>query len=162
MSYFDAASTEPLHPAARAALLSALESGWADPARLYGPARSARMLLDQARARVAGVFGVRPDEIAFTTSGTQAVHLAILGGLRARRRVGRHLVVSAVEHSSVLHAAGLHERDGGKGTTGGVGIKGRGDPAQGAGAPRAGTAPGRPPAATPPHGNGETGGRGGR
>ncbi|MBO2452585.1 cysteine desulfurase [Actinomadura barringtoniae] len=116
-AYFDAASTEPLHPAARSALLSALEHGWADPARLYGAARGTRMLLDQARAKVAGVLGVRPDELSFTSSGTQAAHLAILGGLHARRRVGRHLVVSAVEHSSVLHAAGMHERDGGKVTT---------------------------------------------
>src|SRR4051794_29247513 len=116
-AYFDAASTEPLHPAARSALLSALEHGWADPARLYGAARGTRMLLDQARAKTAGVLGVRPDELSFTSSGTQAAHLAILGGLHARRRVGRHLVVSAVEHSSVLHAAGTHERDGGKVTT---------------------------------------------
>jgi cysteine desulfurase len=140
MSYFDAASTEPLHPAGRAALLSALESGWADPARLYGPARGARLLLDQARARVARVLGVRADEIAFTSSGTQAVHLAVLGTLRARRRVGRHLVVSAVEHSSVLHAAGLHERDDGKVTTVGVNREGRVDPAAVAAALRPDTA----------------------
>ncbi len=85
-AYFDAASTEPLHPAGREALLGALDAGWADPARLYGPARTARLLLDQARARVATVLEVRPEEVAFTTSGTQAVHLAVLGGLRARRR----------------------------------------------------------------------------
>jgi cysteine desulfurase len=140
MSYFDAASTEPLHPAARAALLTALDTGWADPARLYSSARNSRMLLDQARARIAGIFGVRPDEIAFTASGTQAVHLAVLGALRARRRVGRHLVVSAVEHSSVLHAAGLHERDGGKVTTVGVDRSGRVDPAEVAAALRPDTA----------------------
>ncbi|KAB2343111.1 cysteine desulfurase family protein [Actinomadura rudentiformis] len=126
-AYFDAASTEPLHPAGRAALLTALETGWADPARLYGVARGTRMLLDQARGRVAKVLGVRPDEVSFTTSGTQAVHLGMLGALHARRRVGRHLIVSAVEHSSVLHAAGTHERDGGKVTTVPVDREGRVD-----------------------------------
>ncbi|WP_030145068.1 cysteine desulfurase family protein [Spirillospora albida] len=126
-TYFDAASTEPAHPAARAALLDALESGWADPARLYGRARSARMLLDRSRARVAEVLGARPDEVSFTASGTQAVHLAVLGGLSARRRVGRHLVVGAVEHSSVLHAAELHEQDGGEVTAVGVDRLGRVD-----------------------------------
>jgi len=125
--YFDAASTEPLHPAARSTLLEALDGGWADPARLYGSARRARMLLDAARAQVAEVLGVRPDEVFFTSSGTQAVHLAVLGGLRARRRAGRHLVVSEVEHSSVLHAAELHEREGGEVTRIGVDEFGRVD-----------------------------------
>ncbi|MFG1999862.1 cysteine desulfurase family protein [Spirillospora sp. NPDC048911] len=140
IAYFDAASTEPLHPAGREALLRALETGWADPARLYGPARGARLLLDQARARVAEVLGVRPDEVSFTTSGTQAVHLGVLGALRARRRIGRHLVVSAVEHSSVLHAAGMHERDDGKVTTVGVDRHGRVDVAEFAAALRPDTA----------------------
>jgi cysteine desulfurase len=138
--YFDAASTEPLHPAAQAALVSALEAGWADPARLYGAGRTARMLLDQARSRTAEALRVRPDEVFFTSSGTQAVHLAILGCLRARRRIGRHLVVGAVEHSSVLHAAELHESDGGKVTTVGVGRGGRVDPAAFADAIRPDTA----------------------
>lgn len=139
-AYFDAASTEPPHPAARKALLDALDAAWADPARLYGTARGTRLLLDRARARVAGVLGARPDEVSFTTSGTQAVHLAVLGGLRARRRVGRHLVVSAVEHSSVLHAAELHERDGGEVTVVGVDRTGRADPAEFAAALRPDTA----------------------
>ncbi|MDI2126094.1 cysteine desulfurase/sulfurtransferase TusA family protein [Yinghuangia seranimata] len=114
MAYFDAASAEPLHPAARAAFLSALEEGWADPARQYHDGRRARLLLDAARETVATVLGARPDEVAFTGSGTQAAQLALLGTVDARRRVGRHVVVSAVEHSSVLHAAELHEAHGGE------------------------------------------------
>lgn len=105
MTYLDAASTEPLHPAARTALLAAVDEGWADPARLYREARRARMLLDGARETVADALGVRPDETVFTASGTQAVHLGVLGGLGGRRRTGRHVVASAVEHSAVLHAA---------------------------------------------------------
>ena len=104
MSYLDAASTEPLHPAAREALLGALDDGWADPARLYGSARRAHRLLDDARAAMAGHLGARPDEVSFTSSGTQAVHLGVLGALGGRRRVGNDVVASAVEHSSVLHA----------------------------------------------------------
>ena len=125
--YLDAASTEPLHPLGREALLSALESGWADPARLYGTARRAHLLLEQARAEVAEVLGARPDEVSFTSSGTQAVHLGVLGTLHGRRRVGRHLVASAVEHSSVLHAGQVHERGGGTVQTVGVGLEGRVD-----------------------------------
>ena len=130
VAYLDAASTEPLHPAARAALLSALDDGWADPARLHGDGRRARLLLDQARQRVAAVFGCRADELSFTGSGTQAVHLAVLGVVAARRRSGRltpHITASAVEHSSVLHAVGYCEREGAGATIVGVDGQGRVD-----------------------------------
>jgi cysteine desulfurase len=111
--YLDAASTEPLHPAAREVLLAALDEGWADPARLYRDARRARLLLDNAREVLAGLLGARPDEVVLTASGTQAVHLGVLGLLAGRRRAGSRLVTTAVEHSCVLNAAGWHERAGG-------------------------------------------------
>jgi cysteine desulfurase len=126
--YLDAASTEPLHPAARDVLLAALDDGWADPARLYRSARRARMLLDNAREEVAAQVGARADEVSFTTSGTQAVHLAVLGTALARRRAGNRLVVSAVEHSSVLHAAAAHEAAGGVAAQVPVDRTGRVDP----------------------------------
>ena len=101
--YLDAASSEPLHPAARDALLAALDQGYADPRRLHRAGRSARLLLDNARAAVAESLGVRPDEVTFTSSGTTAVHLGLLG-LHRGAREGR-VAHTAVEHSSVLHAA---------------------------------------------------------
>ncbi|RJL31430.1 cysteine desulfurase family protein [Bailinhaonella thermotolerans] len=140
MAYFDAASTEPPHPSARDALIEALGSAWADPARLYGMARRSRMLLDRARADVAAELGARPDEVFFTTSGTQAVQLGLLGVFRARRRAGRHVVVSRVEHSSVLHAARAAEAEGGEVTEVGVSRTGRVDPAEFAAALRPDTA----------------------
>ncbi|TXS45213.1 aminotransferase class V-fold PLP-dependent enzyme [Streptomyces sp. uw30] len=113
MSYFDAASSAPLHPVARQALQASLDEGWADPARLYREGRRARMLLDAAREAAAEAVGCRADELVFTSSGTRAVHSGVAGVLAGRRRVGRHLIVSAVEHSSVLHAADAHEAEGG-------------------------------------------------
>ncbi|MFD0055692.1 cysteine desulfurase/sulfurtransferase TusA family protein [Streptomyces sp. NPDC127168] len=113
MGYFDAASAAPLHPVARQALLASLDEGWADPARLYREGRRARLLLDAAREAAAEAVGCRADELVFTPSGTRAVHSGVAGALAGRRRVGRHLIVSAVEHSSVLHAAEELERDGG-------------------------------------------------
>ncbi|MEV7715655.1 aminotransferase class V-fold PLP-dependent enzyme, partial [Streptomyces sp. NPDC088270] len=113
MPYFDTASAAPLHPVARQALLAALDEGWADPARLYREGRRARLLLDAAREAAAEAVGCRPDELTFTPSGTRAVHSGISGALAGRRRVGRHLVVSSVEHSSVLHSAAAHEAAGG-------------------------------------------------
>lgn len=112
MTHFDAASAEPPHPAARAALLAAFDEGWADPARLYRAGRQARMLLDQSRAAVAEVLGCRAREVLFTPSGTAAIHAGVAGVLAGRRRVGDRLVLSAVEHSAVLHAAELHSAQG--------------------------------------------------
>jgi cysteine desulfurase len=105
-SFFDAAAGAPLHPVARQALLAALDDGWADPGKLYTQARRARQLLDAARAATAEILGVRPDEIAFTPSGTAAAQLAIEGIRKGRARVGSTVVHSAIEHSAVLHAAG--------------------------------------------------------
>jgi cysteine desulfurase len=83
-------------------LLAALDRGYADPRRLHGPARDARLLLDNARAVVAEALGVRPDEVTFTSSGTDAVHRGLLG---LRRAADIPISHSAVEHSAVLHAA---------------------------------------------------------
>lgn len=114
MAYFDSASSAPLHPVAHQALRAALDEGWADPAKLYREGRRARLLLDAAREAAAEAVGCRPDELVFTPSGTYAVHSAMAGSLAGRRRVGSHVVVSAVEHSSVLHAAHTRvaDRDG--------------------------------------------------
>lgn len=103
--YLDAASAEPLHPAARETLLAALDAGWADPRRRHGEARHARLLLDNAREVVGASLGTRPDEVSFTASGTDAVHRGLLGLRAARERAGDRVVHSAVEHSAVLHAA---------------------------------------------------------
>jgi cysteine desulfurase len=111
-TYLDSASSEPLHPAARDAVLAALDQGYGDPRRLHGAARSARLLLDNAREVVASCLGVRPDEVTFTPSGTHAVHLGVLGLLAGRARAGDHLLCSAVEHSAVLHAAAWHAAHG--------------------------------------------------
>ncbi|MCL6674318.1 cysteine desulfurase/sulfurtransferase TusA family protein [Streptomyces panaciradicis] len=140
MPYFDAASSAPLHPVARQALLASLDEGWADPSRLYREGRRARMLLDAAREAAAEAVGCRADELVFTSSGTAAVHTGVAGALAGRRRVGRHLIVSAVEHSSVLHAAATHEAGGGTVTHMAVDRSGAVDPAAFAAALREDTA----------------------
>src|SRR6266511_3193307 len=70
-TYLDAASTTPLHPDARKALEQAVDA-YGDPARLYGRARRARLLLDQSRERVAAALGARADEVVFTSEVTEA------------------------------------------------------------------------------------------
>jgi cysteine desulfurase len=112
-AYLDTASSEPLHPAARDVLEQALARGYADPRRLHGPARDARLLLDNAREVTAEALGVRPDEVTFTPTGTHAVHLGVLGLLAGNARQGRRLLASAVEHSAVMHAGRWHHAQGG-------------------------------------------------
>jgi cysteine desulfurase len=107
-AFLDAASGAPLHPVAREALLAALDDGWADPARLYGAGRRARLLLDAARESIADGLGARADEVSFIANGTQALHAATLGALAGHDRAGTGFVHSAVEHSAILHAAQLH------------------------------------------------------
>ncbi|GAB6897857.1 cysteine desulfurase family protein [Kineosporia succinea] len=95
----------PVHPSGLQAWRAAVDEGWADPRRLHREGRAARLLLEGARESIAADLGARTEEIVFTGSHTEAVHAAVLGTLRARRRVGTRVVASAVEHSSVLHAA---------------------------------------------------------
>lgn len=105
--YLDVASAWPLRPEAARAVQDAEAVAWADPARGHREGRAARELLDQATATVAHRLGAAPDGVVWTASGTEAIHLAVLGAARAAARRGddrRHVVASAVEHSAVLRA----------------------------------------------------------
>jgi cysteine desulfurase len=133
-TYLDHASGQPLHPAAREVLEQALGRGYADPRRLHRAGREARLLLDNARAVVAECLAVGPEEVTFTSSGTQAVHLGVLGLLAGRVRQGDLLLTSSVEHSAVLHAGAWHAGRGGRFQTVPVDHQGRVSPASVAGA----------------------------
>ncbi|MFN8046547.1 MAG: aminotransferase class V-fold PLP-dependent enzyme [Dermatophilaceae bacterium] len=98
------ATPGPLHPAAREALLSALDNGWADPRRLHSEGRRAAHLLDQAREVLADAVGARPAEVSLHPSGSHALQGAITGLRSARRRVGDALVTTAVEQALVLRS----------------------------------------------------------
>ncbi|MEZ5097567.1 MAG: aminotransferase class V-fold PLP-dependent enzyme [Nocardioides sp.] len=104
-TYFDAASAEPMLPAAREVWQRAVDQGYADPRRLHHAGRTARLLLDNAREATAEALEVRPDEVTFTGSGTEAVHRGLLGLHRGRSPARSGFLVSAVEHSAVFHAA---------------------------------------------------------
>jgi len=109
--YLDSASGTPLSPAARTAMLAALDA-FGDPLLLHARGREARRSLDDARASIAAGIGAHPDEIVFTSGGTESVALAIFGGVRAVRELGTRVVVSAVEHPSVGGACHVLESDG--------------------------------------------------
>jgi cysteine desulfurase len=109
--YLDSASGIPLVPSAREAVLASLDI-FGDPLHLHAPGREARRLLDDARVVVAGSIGAHPDEIVFTSGGTESVALAIFGGVRAVRELGTRIVVSAVEHPAVGGVCNVLESDG--------------------------------------------------
>ncbi|MBA3737805.1 MAG: cysteine desulfurase [Actinobacteria bacterium] len=109
--YLDSSSATPLLPEARDAVLAALDE-YGDPLSIHTPGRAARALLDGARERVAGAIGAQPDEIVFTSGGTESIALAIWGGVRAVRELGTRIVIGAVEHPSVGGVAHALESDG--------------------------------------------------
>jgi cysteine desulfurase len=109
--YLDNASATPLLPAAREAMIGALDR-FGDPLNLHARGREARRSLDTCRAVVAGAIGAQPDEIVFTSGGTESVALGIWGGVRAVRELGSRIVVSAVEHPCVGGVCHVLETDG--------------------------------------------------
>lgn len=88
-------------------------AAFGNPSSIHAAGRHARALLDESREKLAALWGCRPSEVIFTSGGTEANNLAVLGVARARRDRGRHLITSAVEHPSVRQAfACLAAREG--------------------------------------------------
>lgn len=110
-TYLDHASATPLDAGAREAFLAALDH-FGDPLRLHSNGLAARRLLEDARAQVAEAIGAQPDEIVFTSGGTESVSLAIWGGVRPIREIGRRIVTTTVEHPSVGGVLHVLEADG--------------------------------------------------
>ncbi len=109
--YLDAASATPLLPAARDAMVAALDA-FGDPLNIHGPGRRARHLIDDARSVVAEAINAQPDELVFTSGGTESVALAIWGGVRAIRELGTRVVIGAAEHPAVGGVCHVLESDG--------------------------------------------------
>jgi cysteine desulfurase len=110
-TYLDHASATPLDARARAALIAALD-GFGDPLRLHAEGLSALRSLDDSRAQVADAIGAQPDEIVFTSGGTESVALAIWGGVRPIRELGDRIVTTTVEHPAVGGVLHTLETDG--------------------------------------------------
>ena len=110
-TYLDHASASPLDPRARAAMLEALDV-CGDPLRLHRDGLRAKRLLDDSREEIAAALGAQPDEIVFTSGGTEAVALAIWGGARPVREIGHRIVTTTVEHPAVGGVLHTLETDG--------------------------------------------------
>ncbi len=108
--YLDNAATTPLLPEVRQAMLPFLEGVFGNPSALHDWGDAARQAVDDARAKVAQLIGANAGEIVFTGSGTESNNFAIKGLALAQQNKGRHVVVSAIEHFSVLHSARTLEK----------------------------------------------------
>lgn len=106
-TYLDHAATTPVRPEVLEAMLPYLSTTWGNPSSAHRFGRSARAGLDQARRDVAEAVGAEPNQVIFTSGGTEADNLAVIGAALAARDRGRRMiaVVSAVEHKAILAAA---------------------------------------------------------
>ncbi|HEX7938325.1 MAG TPA: cysteine desulfurase family protein [Gemmatimonadaceae bacterium] len=103
--YLDHAATTPVRPEVVEAMTPFYGPRFGNPSSLHRWGREARTALDEARERLANCIGARSDEVFFTSGGTEADNIAILGAWRARKGEGRNAIVTTpIEHKAVLSA----------------------------------------------------------
>ncbi len=110
--YLDHIAATPVEEAVVEAMLPFLRDKFGNPQSLHSDGQLVLEAVEEARAKVAKLIGARPEEIFFTSSGSEANNMAIKGIALAKRDKGKHLVLSAIEHQSVLHAAKALEKFG--------------------------------------------------
>ena len=108
--YLDNAATTPILPEVREAMMPYLGEAFGNPSCLHDWGDAAREGIDTARDQVAQLIGTNPEGIIFTGSGTESNNFAIKGLALAQQKKGKHIVVSAIEHFSVLHSARTLEK----------------------------------------------------
>ena len=104
LCYFDYAATTPVRGEVIAAMTAALEQ-FGNPSSRYPYGAQAAKRVKEDRATVAQALGCAPDEVFFTSCGTEGDNWAIRKGVEMNRRKGRHIVTTAVEHAAVLETA---------------------------------------------------------
>lgn len=108
--YLDNAATTPLLPEVREAMMPYLGDIFGNPSSLHEWGDGAREAIESAREQVAALIGADAEEIIFTGSGTESNNFAVKGLALAQQNKGKHVVVSAIEHFSVLHSARTLEK----------------------------------------------------
>lgn len=108
--YLDNSATTPLLPEVREAMMPYFGDDFGNPSCLHDWGDAGREAMEKARSQVAQLIGAKADEIIFTGSGTESNNFAIKGLALAQQDKGKHVIVSAIEHFSVLHSARTLEK----------------------------------------------------
>ena len=110
--YFDHNATTPLRPEVWEAMRPFLSGVFGNPSSLHSEGQEARAAVEEARAHVARLLGAAAEEIVFTSGGTEADNLAILGSVWPRRRRAGQIITSQIEHPAVLGSCRMLETQG--------------------------------------------------
>ena len=110
MIYLDYNASTPIDPAVAAAMRPFLDEAFGNPSSGHWASTPAKAALENARGQVAALLGCGPDEIVFTSGGSEANNLAIKGTFFALRHKGDHIITTAVEHPAVLDPCRFLER----------------------------------------------------
>ncbi len=128
--YLDRIAATPLLPEVREAMAPFLDDAFGNPQSLHAAGRRAQAAVEEAREDVSALVGAKPAEVYFTASGTESNNFAVKGLALGQQARGKHIVVSAVEHSSVLNSVKALERHGFTSTLVPVDGTGRVDPSE--------------------------------
>ncbi len=109
--YLDYAAATPLDPRVEKEI-SKYNKIFGNPSSLHIEGEEARKILENSRKKIAGLLKVRPEELFFTSSGTESVNLAVFGVARANKNTGKHIVTSKIEHFAVLNSCKKLENEG--------------------------------------------------
>ncbi|WP_110926984.1 cysteine desulfurase family protein [Bacillus massiliglaciei] len=110
--YLDHAATSPMHPAVIDKMMSVMQKDFGNPSSIHAYGREARHILDQSRTVIADSIGAAQNEIIFTSGGTEADNMALIGTAEAYSSRGKHIITTEIEHHAVLHAAHYLEKRG--------------------------------------------------
>ncbi|WP_138415614.1 cysteine desulfurase family protein [Aquibacillus sediminis] len=110
--YLDHAATAPVNPEVIHAMVPVLENTFGNPSSVHHFGRQARRLLDRARETMAASIHANEKEIVFTSGGTEADNLALIGTALANQHKGKHIITTEIEHHAILHAANYLEKRG--------------------------------------------------
>lgn len=110
--YLDNNATTPLAPEGLAAMMPFLTEAYGNASSIHSAGQESRAAVESARASVAALIGAKSSEIVFTSGGTEADNLAILGCVAAQRREHKHVICSPIEHHAVLNSVEALEKRG--------------------------------------------------
>lgn len=110
--YLDHAASTPVHPLVAETMLNVMREQFGNASSVHFYGRAAKRLVNGARDAISSRIGCRPDELVFTSGGTESDNLALFGAAAARKDKGRHIITTSIEHHAVLHACERLEKDG--------------------------------------------------